>query len=73
MYWDSSIDLNNNTITNVLHKLSIAIQKLGRDGIKPIIPRPDWEYSDMCWGISRERQLICPMLIERRYYYYYYT
>lgn len=50
MYWDSSIDLNNNTITNVLHKLSIAIQKLGREGIKPITPCPDWEYSNRCWG-----------------------
>ena len=50
MYWDSSIDLNNNTITNVLHKLSIAMQKLGREGIKPIIPGPDWEYSNRCWG-----------------------
>jgi hypothetical protein len=51
LYWDSSVDLNNNTITNVLHKLSVAILKLGREGIKPIIPGPDWECGNYWrWG-----------------------
>ena len=52
-YWDSKIDLNNNTIVNVLHKLSVSISRLEKEGIKPIQIPKDWNdihNKDLIYG-----------------------
>ncbi len=44
-YWDTDVDLNNNTIANVLHKLSLAIRRLTNEGVVPYPsePKPNWD------------------------------
>lgn len=35
LYWNTDLDLNNRTLTEVLHKLSVAISRLKRENIEP--------------------------------------
>lgn len=35
LYWNTELDLNNRTLKEVLHKLSVAISRLERENIKP--------------------------------------
>ena len=52
LYWNTEIDLNNKTIVEVLHKLSVAISRLKRENIcpkqftppGPIFLLPEWWF-----------------------------
>jgi hypothetical protein len=70
LYWDTDLDLNNKTLVEALHKLSVAISRLEREGVTPILYNedefllPKWWFGNV--RISADCGLTKPMPMEER-------
>ena len=51
--WDTEIDLNNKTLIEVLHKLSVAISRYKRENIKPKSYEPNYLLPEWWFGTTR--------------------
>ena len=71
--WDTEIDLNNKTLKEVLHKLSVAISRYKRENIKPKSYKPNYLLPEWWFGSIKnmsveERKSILMLHLLNLYY-----
>ena len=59
LYWDTDIDLNNKTLVQVLHKLSVAISRLEKENITPKSYEPGFVLPVWWFGNMRRSPGSC--------------
>lgn len=59
LYWNTEIDLNNKILTEVLHKLSVAISRLKRENIVPKSYEPNYLLPEWWFGNERISKNSC--------------